>query len=166
MDILLEVVTAFALLLQAFEDPFLFIALISLCALVLGIFNRNYAVSFFVTIGLTFGVTHSIKSLFKIARPEDALVVANGYRFPSMHAALGAALLTSCAWYLCTRIPSLSVRISIILITAISIICIGWTRIFLGVHETIDVVTGIILGTSISLLLHGGMHLFHLDTDR
>jgi len=163
MDVLLQVATSAALLLQALEDPFLFIALISLCALALGLFNRNYAVSFFVAIGLTFGVTHTIKSLFKIPRPEDALVLAQGYRFPSMHAALGAALLTSCAWYLCTHIPSLGVRIGIMCITAISIIFIGWTRIFLGVHETVDVVTGIILGTSISLLLHGGMHLFGLD---
>ncbi len=163
MTVFSSVVTTLALFLQSLEDPFLFITLITVLTLCLGLLKRSYAVSFFVTIALTFSITHISKSIFKVARPDDALVLAQGYRFPSMHAAIGAAILTSLAWYCYAYTSSTLVRCMLLFCAFFGIVFIGWTRIFLGVHEILDVYVGILLGASISLLFHSGMHFFKLN---
>lgn len=152
-----------ALLLNAFEDPFLFGALLALFALLLALIRPSYGLSFFVTMGLTFAVTHSIKVIYKIARPDDALVLVNSYRFPSMHAALAAALVTSLVWHFYMRHTSLSARGSVILLGLFCIIFVSWTRTFLGVHETVDVVVGSLLGAGISLYIHFLVRKYNLE---
>ena len=149
--------------LNALENPFAFGALIALCALLLSLLRRNYGLSFFITIGITFALTHIIKSIYKVARPEDALALANGYRFPSMHAAIAAALLTSLAWHLYASTTSRLIKTCIVGSASMLILFVGWTRIILKVHETIDVVAGIALGTAISLLLHYLMRRYNLE---
>lgn len=156
-------VEAIAHILNAFENPFAFGALVAFCAILLSLLRRNYGLSFFLTISLTFAVTHIIKSIYKVARPEDALAIANGYRFPSMHAAIAAALVTSVAWHRYMHTPSRLMRSAIIIVSSALIVFVGWTRILLRVHETIDVTVGIILGTSISLLFHYLMRRYHLE---
>ncbi len=143
-----------AWLLQSLEDPFLFIALIAVVTLGLGLLRKSLAVSFFASIALTFASTHIVKSIFKVMRPEDALALAQGYRFPSMHTAIGAAFLTSLAWYIYKHTPSRILRICIALFTIGLIAIIGYTRILLGVHEVVDVVVGAGIGVGISLLFH------------
>ncbi len=152
-----------AYLLNMLENPFAFAAAAAFCALLLSFLNRNYALSFFLSIALTFGVTHIIKSIYKVARPQDALAVAQGYRFPSMHASLAAAVLTSLAWYWFFRLESTLARTLLIFGASGIVIFIGWTRVLLRVHETIDVVVGILLGVGISLTLHYLMMVYHLD---
>ncbi len=152
-----------ALALNALEDPFLFGALLVLFAILLAFLRPSYGLSFFVTMGLTFAATHSIKVIYKVARPEDALVAVGGYRFPSMHAALAAALVTSLAWHFYLRHTSLSARGSTILLALLCIIFVSWTRIFLGVHEIIDVVVGSLLGAGISLCIHFLMRKYNLE---
>ncbi len=159
----MDLVWGSAYLLNAFENPYAFGGLIACSALLLSLLRRNYGFSFFLTMGLTFALTHIIKSIYKVARPEDALVVANGYRFPSMHASIAAALLTSLAWHWYERAPSRSVRIALLVGTPVLIVFIGWTRIILQVHEAIDVVAGIILGAGISLMLHYLMRRSNLE---
>lgn len=152
-----------ALILNAFKDPFLFGALLALSALLLALLRPSYGLSFFVTMGLTFAATHSIKVIYKVARPDDALVAVSGYRFPSMHAALAAALITSLAWHFYLRHTSIRARGSTILLALLGIIFVSWTRIFLGVHEVVDVVVGSLLGAGISLCIHFLMRKYTLE---
>lgn len=159
MDLYLS--TAFFL--NAFENPYAFGALIAFGGIALSLLRRNYGLSFFLTIGLTFGATHIIKSIYKVARPLDALTVAQGYRFPSMHASIAAALLTSLAWHAYFATSSHTARFTIISITALFIAFVGSTRLLLGVHEVIDVVVGATLGASISLALHYAMRRYQLE---
>jgi len=143
-----------AWVLQSLEDPFFFIAIIAVVTLGLGLLKQSLAVSFFVSIALTFASIHIVKSLFQVVRPEDALALAQGYRFPSMHTAIGAAFLTSLAWYLYENTASHTVRMCIIVVTFGLIALIGYTRILLEVHEVVDVVVGAGIGVGISLLFH------------
>ena len=143
-----------SLFLNAFEDPFMFGVLLACSALVLSLLKKSASLSFFVAMGTTFMTVHIIKSLYAIPRPIDALVDAAGYRFPSGHAALGAALITSFAWHLLKRSTSSAGRTLIVIISSALILFVAWTRLHLGVHEVIDVSVGILLGTSISILVH------------
>ena len=152
-----------ALILHWFENPYAFGALVACAALLLSMLKRSYGLSFFVTVALTFALTHSIKSLYKIARPDDALVIANGYRFPSMHASIAAAILTSLAWHWYFKTTQRLLRIGIVAGTSALIVFIGWTRILLQVHEVIDVLAGVALGVSISLIFHYLMRRYKLE---
>lgn len=152
-----------ALFLNALEDPYAFIALITGGAVCLGYFKRSYALSFFVVIGLTFATTHIIKSIYRVARPADALVTLESYRFPSMHSAIAAALLASFAWYLSLRFTSLLSRMIIWSIAGGLIAFVGYTRVLLGVHEVIDVVVGTLIGVCITIGLHLLMRKYKLE---
>lgn len=149
--------------LNTLDNPFAFASVAAATALLLSLLRRNYGLSFFFTIALTFGATHIVKSLYQIARPLDALAAAPGYRFPSMHASLAAAVIASLSWHWYQRITSPLWRLVLIVSATSLVLFIGWTRILLRVHETIDVVVGIVLGIGISLLLHVLMHRYKLD---
>lgn len=146
-----------AILFEAFTDPFGFIALIGILALGLGLIRKSYGFSFFITLTATFAITHALKSIFKVARPEDALVESVGYRFPSMHAAIAGAFAASFAWHLATRAKHPALKIAVIALFALPVAIIAATRIFLGVHETLDVIVGALLGIGIGFLVHAAM---------
>jgi membrane-associated phospholipid phosphatase len=152
MDALLPL----ALFLNAFEDPFLFALLVSGLALIISIRSQPSSLAFFLTLALTFAAVHIAKSLFAIARPEDALVAARGLRFPSMHAAIAAAITTSIWWYAYTdffrRWPMLQIAATLCAIAVIALVAI--TRLVLGVHYLIDVVVGVFIGCGIALGFH------------
>lgn len=140
--------------LGAFDDPYAFIALLCVAALGLSLIRKSYGLSFFIAIGATFAAVHIIKSITKVPRPGDAAIDVLGYRFPSMHAAMAGAVIASLAWHLLLRIDRLYIRILIIFASLVLIGFAGWTRLYLGVHEFIDVAMGALLGTSLGIIVH------------
>ncbi len=144
-----------------FADPFIFAFVIVLCTLCVYHIKKSYGFAFFLSLALTFASVHIIKSLYKIARPGDALVALSSYRFPSMHTAIATTALTSLAWYFCMRTTSVKGRGVIILLASSVAVFIGYTRIILGVHKISDVVVGMLLGFCISL----GIHILMRRTD-
>ncbi len=158
-DFILSVV----LFLGAFDDPFAFIALLIAVALGLSLIRKSYGLSFFLTIAATFGATHIIKSITKVQRPDDAMIDALGYRFPSMHAAIAGAVIASLAWHLLVRADRLVFRILIVIAAFLLIALASATRLYLGVHELIDVCGGALLGVSIGFIVHALVRRFGLE---
>lgn len=143
-----------SLLLHAFEDPFLFTLLVTTSVLFIGYVSKHDGLAFFITIAVTFSLTQMLKALFAIPRPADALVSLDSYRFPSLHASIGAALIVSFLIYGWRQYPSYAPRSLLVIVAAGSIAFVAWSRVYLGVHYPIDVIAGALLGTVVSFAVH------------
>ncbi len=129
---------------------YIFIILFGLLPLFLVAKNKVQSLILFaVTLGGTWVVAHTIKILFKIARPGNVpgdlliLVQEKGYSFPSEHASVFAALAVL-GWFY-------DVRFGIIL-TAVAFF-IGISRIIAGVHYPLDVFAGFCVGTLVGVTI-------------
>lgn len=143
-----------SILIDSLRNPFVFILLILITTLALGYYRKAHALTFFFTIALTYVTTLSAKAFFHVPRPDSALVELNGYRFPSMHAAIAGAFLASIWWYVYMGTSSVLLRFFVSAITISLIGIIAWSRVFLEVHEPIDVFVGVLLGILISFIIH------------
>jgi membrane-associated phospholipid phosphatase len=85
-----------------------------------------------------------LKQLFHRGRPEYAWVVLShhSWSFPSGHAMNSLIGYGALLYFLLERRPPRSVRIALIASTAIVLIVIGLSRVYLGVHYASDVVAG------------------------
>ena len=87
------------------------------------------------------------KDLFQIARPHiHWLVQEVGYGFPSGHAAISTAFVaTFLYFFLCSRSQK-PWKIFVAVVAILWIITISFSRIYLGVHSSTDVLSGIFAG--------------------
>jgi len=136
------------------DEPFVFIFLIGTITLVLGVYRRSHALGFFATIALTFIITNVAKHLFAIPRPEYMILIADGYRFPSMHAAITGAIVGSLWYFAMMRFERKFARAftSLILLSILLIVAIS--RVSLNVHEPIDVIIGSAIGITLAFTIN------------
>lgn len=88
-----------------------------------------------------------LKWAFHRPRPVvDQLVHASGYSFPSGHSTVGMAFFGAVAFLLWTHLHHSRLRILTTGIFALLILCIGISRIYLGVHYPSDVLAGFVVG--------------------
>jgi undecaprenyl-diphosphatase len=88
-----------------------------------------------------------LKSLIAIPRPEGHwLVQAHGYGFPSGHATVAAAFIAVLIFWLWRSKLSQTVKTLLTALAALSLLFIGFCRIYLGVHNFTDVLGGYLLG--------------------
>lgn len=143
-----------SILIDSLRNPFVFILLVLITTLILGYYKKTHSLTFFFTIALTYITTQSTKAFFHIARPDSALIEIGGYSFPSMHAAIAGAFLSSIWWYVYMGTRSVLLRFFVTIITAALIGIIAWSRVLLDVHQPIDVLVGVLLGILISFIIH------------
>ena len=84
-----------------------------------------------------------LKDLLRIPRPEDALIEAEGYSFPSGHAQVSGTFWTALYLFLKSR--------AIVVIGAPYVALISVSRLALGVHTPADVLGGIVIGFVVGL---------------
>lgn len=115
--------------------------------------NKNKYLGFEVLISITICqiVVYTLKAILSRERPYNILehlhtfgIEMKDYSFPSGHSAASFSIATIVA----LNIPRLSIYVF-----ALAMI-IGVSRIYLGVHYPTDVAAGVILGFSISLMVH------------
>lgn len=94
----------------------------------------------------TDAATRLLKLAFAIPRPDDALVPAAGFAFPSGHSSAGAALALLVAWFALRHLRG-RVLVTLVLASAAAYACaMALSRLVLGVHHLSDVVAGVGLG--------------------
>ncbi len=102
-----------------------------------------------------------LKNLFRRRRPLSPLLKAvKGLSFPSGHAIIAVTFYGLLIYILSHEITIDWLRIIVIILLLLLIISIGYTRIYLRVHYTSDVLAGFIIGLLwllISLAVLGGV---------
>jgi len=116
------------------------------------IMKKYYYAAIFLVVNkvVISGLNSFIKTIIKRPRPSHThYVYAGGYSFPSGHSASSFALYISILVISLFIFKKLSTKIIISSICIITVILIGYSRIFLGVHYPSDVFGGYLLAATI-----------------
>jgi len=87
-----------------------------------------------------------IKIIVHRARPENALIGASGYSFPSGHAIRAIIFFSLLIYSFKDDIKNISLRYIFIISNIILFLLIGFSRVYLNVHWFSDVIAGFALG--------------------
>jgi undecaprenyl-diphosphatase len=117
--------------------------------------HRSELVLFVVALSGSAILNLLLKYLFQRARPEiHRLVEIAGYSFPSGHAMNACTVYTIIAFLLWHNIATKTGRTILIIISAVMILSIGISRIYLGVHYPSDIIGGYLAsGTWITIAI-------------
>ena len=87
-----------------------------------------------------------LKLSFRRARPVPYfhLLAPNSYSFPSGHALLSFCFFGVVASLISARLRNVTARVAVLIVAAVLIALIGFSRIYLGVHYPTDVIAGYI----------------------
>ena len=107
---------------------------------------------------IAISITFTLKHLFKIPRPENMLVLEDGYRFPSGHATMAAVVATLIIYFTLKYLhnnTAINKAHKYILITlAVSwLLVVAYARLYLGVHYLVDVMTGAFIGIVSTIII-------------
>lgn len=108
--------------------------------------SRMYIVGLGITLAGAAGFAYVLKEVVGRARPTGLipLLTETSFSFPSGHATASAALYGFIAFILCKLYPH-SKRL-VLVGTTLIILCIGFSRLYLGVHFPTDVIAGYLVG--------------------
>lgn len=102
----------------------------------------------FTSLG-SLGMMYTFKYFFARPRPSSILPeIATGYSFPSGHTLNSTVFFGVLFFYLYTRSISRGMQITLLAVFSVLILFIGFSRVYLHVHYTTDVVAGLFLGIS------------------
>ncbi len=98
-----------------------------------------------------------LKNYFQRERPSLInLITETGFSFPSGHSMASLSLYGAITYIFWTHLKNEKNRLILLIGTSVMILCIGFSRIYLGVHYPSDVVGGYLLsGALLSLIVSG-----------
>ena len=91
------------------------------------------------------------KEITQIARPLNSLITETSSSFPSGHSMISVILFGFLIYFSIKHLKSKSAKITITILSALLILIIGLSRIYLNVHWFSDVLAGFALGAFILL---------------
>ncbi|MEL3974682.1 phosphatase PAP2 family protein [Rossellomorea oryzaecorticis] len=125
---------------------------LSICTIgviIILLFMKKYPLAVFaaLTVGLGAGFNWLLKWIFKRDRPDiEALIEQGGYSFPSGHT-MGSFIFYGALAFMLFRAFDRSIyKVLSIIGLSILILCIGISRVYLGVHYPSDIVGGFSAG--------------------
>ena len=123
-------------------------AYIALTVLLYTFIEARLAIMALLTLSLSSSICILLKDFFAMPRPSPNLwkVPVSGYSFPSGHATISSSFWSLIYLYLGNHY-----FIPLIVLVVLSV---SFSRVILGVHYLEDVLAGIILGLSVSLILY------------
>lgn len=139
------------------------IAVISILVILFA-FNKTrhrFAIPVFISVMTSAALNFLLKNI--IARPRPAgimLVNATGYSFPSGHAMVNIALYGMVILLVWKYIENKKLRYIITAVCASLILAIGYSRVYLGVHYTTDVLGGWVIGLVVTVIVYKGWRYF------
>ena len=97
------------------------------------------------------GLVYLLKVVFNTPRPVDAVTYAFGASFPSYHATMSAVFFISLYFSFKDKI-GVFYKKSLYIFSIVAVFLVAFSRIYLGVHWFTDVVSGSVLGATISYI--------------
>jgi undecaprenyl-diphosphatase len=102
-------------------------------------------------------LTLATKNIIERIRPEEVqqMIAVSGFSYPSGHSVSTSALYLTIAIVAGRYVQHRGARAAIFLAVSAVLIMVGVSRVYLGVHYSTDVASGISLGAAWALLLAG-----------
>jgi len=108
--------------------------------------KKKYPLAITINLIAVFITSQLAKAIVERNRPLDMLVSAPGYSYPSGHSMVGLAYFSFLSYLVIKYIPNKIVKIILPIVFTITILLVGFSRIYLGVHYLSDVLAGFLLG--------------------
>ncbi|HBU80360.1 MAG TPA: PAP2 family protein [Paenibacillus sp.] len=123
--------------------PVVIIAILSMVVLYVFLKHRRELLFLGCVIAGSAILNTLLKLMFHRARPTiHRIIEVSGYSFPSGHSMAAFSLYGGLAFLIWKHIPTAVGRVLMIIVSAMFILMIGMSRIYLGVHYPSDVVGG------------------------
>lgn len=128
-------------------DPFLLFFVSVLFFIILMILKKR-PLAYFFLLAMVFGVGSALllKEMFAVVRPVSDLSSAIGWSFPSGHATGGAIFFLTLLYTVEEKISDRALETLFAIVSITLVLLSGFSRIYLGVHWTTDVLAGFSLG--------------------
>jgi undecaprenyl-diphosphatase len=111
--------------------------------------RRQAAITTFACMAGAVVLDNGLKFAFHRARPIGFFVAdPRTYSFPSGHALFAACFYGALATVLSAHLRNAAARTALWAAAIFVVICIGWSRIYLGVHYPSDVLAGYLAGAA------------------
>jgi undecaprenyl-diphosphatase len=138
-----------AVMALTFMGSLVFITLLSLVVILWLVLAHSHRrlYAFVASVAGAAILNQALKLVFQRARPENPLVIAHGYSFPSGHSMTAMAFYGTLAYVIYFSAEGHRiVRIIAVAVCGLMVVAIGTSRIYLGVHYFSDVVAGYAAG--------------------
>lgn len=120
--------------------------------------KKEYRYALFVSLNIlcAYLLNSIIKYIIRRNRPVGhRLIEENGFSFPSGHSMVGFAVYTFLIYLVYKNIKNKVLKIILIILLSLLIILIGFSRVYLGVHYTSDVLAGYLISfTYINMFIY------------
>ena len=124
-------------------------------SILLILIKRNKKASLLIAINLitVFLTSQIFKLIFRRDRPTEIFLVnATGYSYPSGHTMVSSAFYLYILYLINKKIHNRILKVIFSIITILLILSIGFSRVYLGVHYTTDIIGGLLLSIAYLML--------------
>lgn len=112
----------------------------------------KYGIPASITLGSSALLNILLKHGFAIQRPDThRLITETGFGFPSGHAMNGAAFVGICTLLFVRHSSKQSSKIIVSGLTVLFLLAVGFSRVYLGVHNPTDIIAGYAMGLFLCL---------------
>lgn len=136
-------------------NPIIATILVTIIALIFFAFKK-WSSGIFVALsaGMGAALNHFLKEQIMFDRPPYRLIEEVGYTFPSGHSNAAAAIAVSL--FIILQNSNFNNRIKRVLTVFLSFfaISVALSRVMLGVHYLSDILSGLVLGSSVAILIY------------
>jgi len=147
IDLRTPALTTLIVFIIKFGNPFLFSCLAIFLSALLAVKKNTYdALLFIIALIVSAAFLTVLKNVFQITRPVSEIYAADGWSFPSGHATVATSFFFLLAHIYFSKIRTVWGKTVLVLGSIIGALTVGFSRIYLGAHWTLDVLAGFALG--------------------